>query len=247
MSVVSRFMRHLRFSRRNLVLALCLLLTAIPSYAKKKNLPMVRWKAGAPGCEFQRTDDGHYHWRFVGNDLDLTLLMDSKELTRSRFRLYKPLGVFLSVTYTGQGKFEFPADLRMEFVRHHNVIEGFLDPTEFSTRMQNDVDTEVFLTERDIRRHPEKLEEKTARARELQKEVAELIEFLGTQSLEPAILTPGNPEVHGWVFFGTKNKWLGSWKSREDFILRVWMKDKVWEFPFSLPPSEEDLILRKRD
>jgi len=24
------------------------------------------------------------------------------------------------------------------------------------------------------------------------------------------------------------------------------MNDKVWEFPFSMPPSEGDLILRKR-
>jgi len=24
------------------------------------------------------------------------------------------------------------------------------------------------------------------------------------------------------------------------------MKDKMWEFPFSLPPDEGDLILRKR-
>ena len=37
------------------------------------------------------------------------------------------------------------------------------------------------------------------------------------------------------------------WKSREDFILRLWMKDKVYEFPFSMPPTEGDVILRKRD
>lgn len=183
----------------------------------------------------------------VGDDLDITLLMDSQELSMSQHRLYKPLGVFLSVTYTGKGKFDFPADLRMEFLQHHNIIEGTLDATEFSTRMQNDVDTLVFDTEREIKKHPEEAEEKTNRAREFQKQVAELIEFLSTQSLEPAILNPGNPEIHGWVFFGTKNKWLGSWKSREGFILRVWMKDKVWEFPFSLPPTEGDLILRKRD
>ncbi len=240
-------MPHARFSLAKIALACCVVLAAVPGYAKKKPLPAVRWKAGAPGCEFQRGDDGRYRWRFIGSDLDMTLLMDSQELTKSQHRLYKPLGVYMSVTYTGQAKFEFPADLRMEFVRHHNVIEGFLDPTEFSTKMQNDVDTLVFDTEREIKKHPEKAEEKTNRAREYQKQVAEFIEFLSTQSLEPAILTPGNPEVHGWVFFGTKNKWLGSWKSREDFILRVWMKDKVWEFPFSLPPSEGDLILRKRD
>ena len=240
-------MRYTCFSQRNLVLALCLVLTAIPSHAKKKNFPAIRWKAGAPGCEFERGEDGRYRWRLVGDDLDMTLLMDSQELVKSQHRLYKPLGVYMSVTYTGPDKFDFTADLRMEFVRHHNVIEGFLDPTGFSTKMQNDVDTLVFDTEREIKKHPEKAEEKTNRAREFQKEVAEFIEFLSTQSLEPAILTPGNPEVHGWVFFGTKNKWLGSWKSREDFILRVGMKDKIYEFPFSLPPSEGDLILRKRN
>jgi SAM-dependent methyltransferase len=240
-------MSYVRLSQRNVALALCLVLTASPGQAKKKNLPAVRWKANAPGCEFERRDDGRYRWRFVGDDLDINLMMDSQELVKSQHRLYKPLGVYLSVIYTGQGRFEFPADLSMEFVRHHNVSEGFLDPAEFSTKMQNDVDTLVFDTEREIKKHPEKAEERTNRAREFQKQVAEFIEFLSTKSLEPAILMPGNPEVHGWVFFGTKNKWLGSWKEREDFILRVRMTDKVYEFPFSLPPIEGDLILRKRD
>ena len=240
-------MPHMRFSLPKIALVCCVVLAAVPGAARKKQLPAIRWQAGAPGCEFQRGDDGRYRWRFTGGDLDMTLLMDSQELAKSEHRLYKPLGVYMSVSYLGQGKFEFPADLRMEFVRHHNVVEGFLDPAEFSTKMQNDVDTKVFDTEREIKKHPEQAEEKTTRAREFQKQVAEFIEFLSTQSLEPAILNPGNSEVHGWVFFGTRNKWLGSWKSREDFILRVWMKDKVWEFPFSLPPSEGDLILRKRD
>jgi hypothetical protein len=242
-----RPMSFFRLLQQTLLLSLCLVVWVIPVCAKKKDLPARRWKTGAPGCEFQRGDDGRYRWRLVGDNLDMTLLMDSQELTKSQKRLYKPIGVYLSVTYTGKDKFDFPADLRMEFVRHHNVIEGSLDATAFSTRMQNDVDTKVFDTEREIKKHPEQAEEKTNRAREFQKQVAEFIEFLSTQSLEPAILNPGNPEVHGWVFFGTKNKWLGSWKDREDFILRVRMKDKVWEFPFSLPPSEGDLILRKRD
>src|SRR5437868_2343975 len=78
-------------------------------------------------------------------------------------------------------------------------------------------------------------------------DATEFIEFLSTQSLEPNAVTlnPGNPEAHGWVFFATSNKWIGPWKEREDFILGVWMKDKVWQFPFSLPPTAGDLILRK--
>lgn len=226
---------------------LCLVVAAPLGHAGKKELPTSRWTAGAPGCEFQREEGGRLRWRMFSADLDITLLVDAQELNKSRRRLYHVLGAYLSVTYTGQSRFDFPADVRIEFVRHHNVIEGCLDPTDFSTRMQNDVDTLVFETEREIKKHPEKSEAKTARAREYEKEVSEFIEFLSTQSLEAAILTPGNPEVHGWVFFSTKNKWIGPWKSREDFILRVWMKDKIWEFPFSLPPSESEPSLRQRD
>ena len=233
----------------SLALVLSMIAMASLGYAKKKTLPAVRWTAGAPGCEFQHGDDGRYRWRMVGDDLDMTLLVDSQELSKSRRSFYHVLGVYLSVTYTGQDKFEFPADLRMDFQRHHEIREGYLDPTQFSTRLQNDVDTLVFETERKIKRNPETTEEKTAYLREYQKEVAEFIEFLSTQSLEPATLTPGNPEVHGWVFFSTSNKWIGPWKSREDFMLGVWMKDKdkVWEFPFSLPPNDGDVILRKRE
>jgi hypothetical protein len=173
--------------------------------------------------------------------------MDSQELTKSRRRFYQLLGAYLSVTYTGQNKLEFPADVRIDFVRHHDVLEGYEDPTELSNKLQNDIDTKVFETERQIKKDPKITEEKTALLREYEKEAAEFIEFLSTQSLDPntVMLSPGNPEAHGWVFFSTKNKWIGPWKQREDFILSVWMKDKIWQFPVSLPPTEGDLILRK--
>src|SRR6266536_1872727 len=231
----------------SLALALGMIATAPLGHAEKKTLPAVRWTAGAPGCEFQRGDDGRYRWRMVGNDLELTLLVDSQELSKSRRRFYHLLGVYLSATYTGQSKFEFPADLRMDFLRHHEIRESYLDPTRLSTRLQNDVDTLVFETERKIKKNPEQAEEKTAHLREYQKEAAEFIEFLSTQSLQPATLTPGNPEAHGWVFFSTSNKWIGPWKNHEDFMLSVRMSDKVWEFPFSLPPTAGDVILRKRE
>jgi hypothetical protein len=227
--------------------ALSVIMTTAPGQPERKTFPAVRWTAGAPGCEFQRGDDGRYRWRMAGDDLDLTLLVDSQELSKSKRRFYHVLGVYLSVTYTGQGKFEFPANLRMDFLRHHEIREGYLDPTQLSTRLQNDLDTLVFETERKIKKNPETKEEKTAHLREYEKEGAEFIEFLSTQTLQPAILTPGNPETHGWVFFSTSNKWIGPWKNREDFLLSVGMKGKVWEFPFSLPPSEGDIILRKRE
>ncbi len=225
----------------------CIILAPTLARAGKKQLPAVRWTAGASGCTFERGDDGRYRWTMTGNDLKVSLLVDSRELSESRRRFYRLLAMYLTVTYTGLGKLEFPADVRIDFVRHHDVLEAYEDPTELSNRLQNDVDTLVFDTERQIKKNPKITEEKTALLREREKEAAELIEFLSTQSLDPTTvtLTPGNPEAHGWVFFATGNKWIGPWKEREDFIVGVWMKDKVWQFPVSLPPAEGDLILRK--
>jgi hypothetical protein len=224
------------------------ILSPTPIHASKKNpLPAVRWTAGGPGCTFEHTADGHFSWTMTGPDLTVKVLVDSQELGQSRHRFYRLFGAFIGVTYTGQGKIEFPADVRMDFVRHHDVVEGYQDPAQLSNQLQNDVDTKVFETERQIKKNPKIADEQTARLRVYQKEAAQFIEFLSTQTLDPAgvVLTPGNPEAHGWVLFPTKNKWIGPWKEREDFIVSVWMKDKIWEFPFSLPPSEADLELRK--
>src|SRR4030081_108139 len=248
-TIHSAFMPRSRFFWAKLALAVCaILLPPMLGHAeKKKQLPAVRWTAGAPGCAFERGEDGRYRWTMTANDLAFMLLVDSQELTKSRRRFCHLLGVYVSVTYTGQDKFEFPADVRSDFFRHHDVLEGFMDPTELSTKLQNDVDTLVFETERQIKKNPKITEEKTARLREDEKEAAEFIEFLSTQGLEPntETLNPGNPEAHGWVFFATSNKGVGPWKEREDFILGIWMIDKVWQFPFSLPPTEGELILRK--
>src|SRR3979409_1674139 len=122
-------------------LAVLVVLTATEAFARQKQLPAVQWTAGAPGCTFERGDDGRYRWTMTGNDLTVTLLVDSQELTKSRRRFYHLLGMYVIVTYTGQDKFEFPADVRIDFVRHHDVLEGFVDPTELSTKLQNDLDT----------------------------------------------------------------------------------------------------------
>jgi hypothetical protein len=211
----------------------------------KKNLPTVRWTSRAPGCTFERVPDGHYRWTMSDKDLDVSLIVDSQELAKSRHRYYQVMDVYVAVVYKGSGKFEFPADLRMQFVRHHDIVEGYFDPTELQNRLQNDMDSKIFETERQIKKHPETSEQKTALLRQYQKEIAEFIEFLTTQYLEPATLNAGNPEAHGHVFFATQNKWIGPWKDREDFVLALWMKDKIWQFPFSLPPTPGDLILRQ--
>lgn len=240
-------MSYFHFSPAVPVLALCAMLAPTPIDAAKKELPAVRWTAGAPGCTFERGDDGRYRWTMTGSDLKVTLLLDSQELTKSRRRFYHLLGAYVSVTYTGQSKFEFPADVRIDFVRHHDVVEAYMDPGELANRLQNDVDTKIFETERQIKRDPKSADEKTAVLREYQKEAAEFIEFVTTQNLDPTTVTlsPSNPEAHGWVFFATSNKWIGPLKEREAFVISLWMKDKIWQFPISLPATEGDFILRK--
>ena len=220
-------------------------LLAVPALGKKPEPPIVRWTQGAPGCTFERGADGRYRWTMSDQDLDITLLVDSQELIKSRRRFYHVFGLYVSVTYKGSSKFEFPADLRLDFVRHHAIVEGYLDPAELQNRLQNDLDTEVFETERQIKKNPAIKDQKTALLQQYQKEGAEFIEFLTSQYLQPATLNPGNQEAHGWVFFSTSNKWIGPWKPHEDFILAVWTKDKIWQFPFSLPPSGQDILLRK--
>lgn len=239
-------MARSRWLAANLLLSLFLLLVCSFAFAKSKpQLPTVRWTSGAPSCTFERRDDGKYRWTMSDKDLEINLLVDSQELTKSRGRFYHLLGVYTSVMYKGTGNLEFPADLRIDFVRHHDVIEAAQDPTELQNRLQNDIDTVIFDTEREIKKKPETKDAKTATAREYQKEAAEFIEFLTTQYLVPVILNSGNPETHGWVFFATSNKWIGPWKEHEDFILSIYMKDQIWQFPFSLPPTPGDLILRK--
>jgi len=237
-----------RLALRVCPIIVCAILSPTLSPASaKKELPAIRWTAEAPGCAFESTDDGHYRWTMTQRDVTIKLLVDSQELAKSRHRFYRLLGAYLSVTYTGPDKFEFPANVRIDFVRHHDVLEGYEDPAELANTLQNDIDTKVFETERQIKKNPKLTEEKTALLREYEKVAAEFIEFLSTQALDSntVMLSPGNPEAHGWVFFATKNKWIGPWKEREDFILSVGMKDKIWQFPFSLPPAEGDLILRK--
>ena len=79
-----------------------------------------------------------------------------------------------------------------------------------------------------------------------QKDAAEMIEFLKTRSLRAITLDADHPEASGWVLFSAKSKWIDGLHKQEEFLLRVPLGSRVVEFPFSLPPSEGDLILRSR-
>jgi hypothetical protein len=73
-----------------------------------------------------------------------------------------------------------------------------------------------------------------------------MIEFLRTRSLQTVTLDGGHPDVSGWILFSTQSKWIDNLKKQEEFLLKVPVGGSVVEFPFSLPPSEGDFILRSR-
>jgi hypothetical protein len=92
----------------------------------------------------------------TGSDLSVNIMLDSQELKKHRF--YRLLGMYVAVIYSGKDKIEFPADLRLDFIRHHDVLEGYEDPVQLSNTLQNDIDTKVFQTERKIKKDPKTTE-----------------------------------------------------------------------------------------
>jgi hypothetical protein len=210
------------------MLALMIAVTSLLSHStlassKDKNkIPAVGWREGNPGCTFSRDDDGKY-----------------------RYGLF---AVLLTVRYRGQTSLEVSTDnISLQFMKHFQVVQRALDPDGFSDKVQNDADTLNDETARQVEKHPEQREQKEAYVRAFLKDSAELQEFVGKNSLRPTRLSPGKAETSGWVLFSTDSKWISRWKKQEEFILRVPLAGKVFEFPFRLPPKPGETILRKRE
>jgi hypothetical protein len=214
----------------------------------KGKIPAVRWDEQRPGCTFSRGDDGKFRYGMWYEDVGITLAVDSQELEKVHRRHEPFFGVLLDVRYRGPGSLDLATDnISLEFVKHFQVVQTSLDPDSFSEKVQNDADELDHQTAREVEKHPERKEEKEAYVRAFLKDSAELQEFVGKNSLRPTRLGPGNPETTGWVLFGTNSKWIGGWKKQEEFILRVPIDEKVFEFPFKLPPKPGEEMLRKRE
>jgi len=210
--------------------------------------PAVRWDEGQPGCTFSPGDDGKYRYGLWLGDLGITLAVDARELQVIRHREWPILGVFLTIHYRGAGSLDTSADgITLQFMKHFKVVQTSLDPGNYSQKIQADADALDDQTRREVKKDPEKKQVYETRLQDYQKSANEMIEFLSTKALRPAHLDRANPEVSGWVFFNTKTKWLGSWKTQEEFILRLPLDGKVFEFPFKLPPKKGELLLRKRE
>lgn len=231
-----------------LVFLLVSWLGAPSAFSKDKpKIPAVRWDEQSPGCTFSRSDDGKFRYGLWSDDVGITLSVDSQELEKVRRRHEPFFAVLVKVRYRGRGTLEFGTDnISLEFVKHFQTMQTSLDPDAFEEKVQSDADGMDHETAREIEKHPDKKREKESYMRAFQKDVAELLEFVSKNSLRPAHLDEGNPEVSGWVLFDTNSKWISGWKKQEEFVLRVPVDGKVFEFPFSLPPKPGDIMLRKR-
>jgi hypothetical protein len=229
--------------------ALCL--STSVDQALPDNIPanpvIVRWSESQPGCTFSRGEDGKYSYGLWSGDIGVVLAVDARELQIIRHRIEPILGVLLTLRYRGTSSLdEKPEDITLQFMKHFKVTQTSLDPDAYSQKIQADADALDDETRRAIARHPDEKSARQARLQEYQKSVNELIEFLNRDSLRPAHLDGATPEMKGWVFFNTNTKWLGGWKTQEEFVLRFPLAGKVFEFPFQLPPQPGELLLRKR-
>jgi hypothetical protein len=223
-----------------LLLALTLTIVCSAGAADKRaGTSISRWAEGEPGCTFSRDDDGKYRYGFWTDEYGVVLAVDSQELEKTRRRSHPIFALLLTIHYRGKDSLEVvPGKIGLEFVKHYHDVQSTLDPDRLAIEQQNDAKALAEETERELHKHPEKKAEKEATLAASQEDTAEMVEFLKTRTL--------HPEASGWVLFSTKSKWIDGLRKQEEFLLRVPVEDRVIEFPFSLPPSEGDLILRRR-
>jgi hypothetical protein len=228
---------------RALVLpGIAFLLLSSLSFAGKKQpatKPVLRWQDGTPGCSLERGADGKYRYHLTRGNFAVTLSVDGQELEKSRRTLKHIMSLGITATLAGRGTLSVnPDGAFLEVVRHQHIRFGSLNPDTLSTALQDDAEELIRQSEKEIQKHPEKKEELEARLREHQRLVTEWQGFIAGKSLRAATLDSGTREISGWIFFYSRNKWVGDWKDREDFVLRLPTDQGVLEFPFTLPAGD---------
>jgi hypothetical protein len=214
---------------------------------KAPSATALRWEEGRSGCTFSRDDDGKYRYGLWTADFGIILAVDSQELEKVRRRAQPILALQLTLHYRGKDSLDVAlSKISLEFVKHYHDLHSALDPPGLAGKEQSDADALVEETQREISKHPEKRAEQEAMLAARQKDAADMIEFVNTRTLRAVTLDSDHPEATGWVLFSVKSKWIADLQKQEEFLLRVPLGNQVVEFPFSLPTSEGDLILRRR-
>lgn len=218
------------------------------SAANRSSFPALRWTAGAPNCTLRNADDGRTYYGLSYADFEVTLAVDRQELEKIPHRAIPMLSVLLTFQYRGHGQLQIQQDqVTLEFVKHFQVKKSAQDPDEMLDHLQDDVDSLTDQVERhDVRKHPEQKQQRESELQARLKDYTEMMDFVSTRALRPAILNPSNSTVTGWVFFGIKDRWIGPWRKPDQFILRLPLENLILEFPFSLPPSNTDIEFRHR-
>ena len=213
----------------------------------KPAVPPVRWAEGLPGCTFSADDDGRYRYGLWATDFGIVLAVDSQELQKANRRTEPILTLNLIVRYRGNNSLSVDTGtITLEFVTHSRDLHLALDPAELAARFKQNSDRFAEATERDMEKHPGKKTDLESALQEHRKNIADMLAFFDARSLRPLRLDPAHPEAAGWVYFSASSKWIGDWKKQEEFILRIPLADQIIEFPFALPPSAGDLLLRRR-
>lgn len=230
------------------VLLPCLLLLYLnPWTAAKSKPPAITWAEGAPGSTFERGDDGKYRYTLAHGDITVVVAVDSQELEKIKFREEAAFGAYLTVQYTGQTFFPYrTGNISLEFINHHHIVHRMLDPDQFVKQINKHTEAFIDQTDRDVKKHPEQKEEKEKMLLAYQDDADQMKKFITSFPLRGGRLGPKHPQTKGWVFFSTRDKFIGGLKKQEDLILRVPIGDTIYEFPFKLPPDDRDLILRRR-
>lgn len=236
-------------TRKTSALIFLLLLTAVfpPTPSARDQAAILKWSEGQLGCTFSADDDGKYRYGLWTGSFGITLAVDAQELQKSVRRIEPLFALWLTLHYRGSTSIALrPEVISLEFVKHEHDVERSLDPEKIATELQAEADAFRLATTREISKHPEQKAEREVALQSHLQDVEQTELFVKSRGLPAATLDPAHAETSGWVFFKARSKWVGDWRPQEEFMLRVPLGQQVVEFPFALPPSEGDLLLRKR-
>lgn len=228
---------------------LLIVLLCAPAFSgTPQSLSAVRWTDGGPGCTLRRAEDGHTYYSLSTAAFQLTLAVDNQELEKVRHRMIPMIGVLLSIEYkAGDPIPVIPGQSTLEFSKHFQVVQRALDPDTMLKQLQQNIDDLTDeVTRHQIKRHPEQKSTKEAELQQRLKDYTEMMDFISTHALRDGTLDASNSSTSGWVFFDTKNRWIGPWRRPEHFVLRIPVNNAVIEFPFELPPKGGKVELRPR-
>lgn len=224
-----------------------LLIPHVAAQAKsQQSRDSLRWAEEAPGCTFSADSDGKYRYGLWTEDFGIVLAVDADEVRKTAERVDPIFAVHLTIRNRSDRAFGLdPRNITLEFVDHYHQVQSAADPADLAAKLQNDADTFQRIQQREVSKHPERRDEIEKLSNAHLDSITATQAFLRSNALSKIPVDPGHSEA-GWVFFSAKSKWIQNWKRQEQFLLRVPIAGRVVVFPFALPPSQGDLILRKR-